>query len=95
MASVIRLRLAVVDALDVELRAAIRAVEQSRQWVSITPTVWAAFDIGAYALNRVKGFIVDDALVRVLKDNPFIFGNIVIALVLITVFCGLEIYGVG
>ena len=93
VAGVIRFSLAVVNPLDIEFTAAIGAPKQACKRVSVPPTVRAAFDVCAEPLYNIVGFLVDYGAVGVLENDPFIFGNIVVALFLIAVFRGLEIDG--
>ena len=85
--------LAVVDTVDVHLAAAVRTVHQSRKGSDFAPAVRIAAYISPDFLHKVKGLLVDDSFVGVLKNRPFVLRNIVAFLVL-EVLAGFEIDGV-
>ena len=81
-ASVIRDALAVIHTLDIHLAAAIGTVEQASQRSGLAPAVRVTLDIGTDALYVVKGLLVDDGFMGILKNRPFTFIDIVTFLVL-------------
>ena len=89
-ASKLWVTLAVIDAMDIHLAAAVGAVHQAGQRVGLAPAVRVAPDIRPDALHIVKGFLVDDGLMGILENRPLAFVNIVAFLVL-EVLAGLEI----
>ena len=93
-ASKLRVTLAVIDAMDIHLAAAVaQYIRPVRGWAS-PPAVRVAPDICPDALHIVKGFLVDDGLMGILENRPLTFVNIVAFLVL-EVLAGLEIDGVA
>src|SRR5699024_1897795 len=93
-ASKLWVTLAVIDAMDIHLAAAVGAVHQAGQRMGLAPAVRVAPDIRPDALHIVKGFLVDDGLMGILENRPLAFVNIMAFLVL-EVFAGLEIDGVA
>ena len=93
-ASKLWVTLAVIDAMDIHLAAAVGTVHQAGQRVGLAPAVRVTPDICPDTLHIVKGFLVDDGLMGVLENRPLIFVNIVAFLVL-EVPAGLEIDGVA
>ena len=68
--------------MDIHFRAAVRAVHQSGQQVNLTPSVRIAADIASDLLNQIKGCLIDDRLLCILKDYPVILRHIMTLLVL-------------
>ena len=93
-ASKLWVTLAVIDAMDIHLAAAVGAVHQAGQRMGLAPAVRVAPDIRPDALHIVKGFLVDDGLMGILENRPLAFVNIVAFLVL-EVLAGLKIDGVA
>ena len=93
-ASILRVALAVIGAMDIHLAAAVGTVHQAGQRVGLAPAIRVAPDIRPDALHIVKGFLVDDGLMGILENCPLAFVNIVAFLVL-EVLAGLEIDGVA
>ena len=89
-ASVLRDALAVVCAVNIHLAAAIGAVHQAGQGMGLPKAVRVASGVSPDTLHIVKGFLVDNGLMGVLKNRPFAFVNIVTFLVL-KVLAGFEI----
>ena len=89
-ADILRLILAVVNAVDVQLAAAVRAIHQSCQRVDVSPSVRAAFDTAANTLYVIERGLVNNRFVGVLKDCPLAFIDVMTFLVL-EVFTGLEV----
>ena len=89
-ASVLRDALAVVCAVNIHLAAAIGAVHQAGQGMGLPKAVRIASGVSPDTLHIVKGFLVDNDLMGVLKNRPFAFVNIVTFLVL-KVLAGFEI----
>ena len=89
-ASVLRDALAVVCAVNIHLAAAIGAVHQAGQGMGLPKAVRIASGVSPDTLHIVKGFLVDNGLMGVLKNRPFAFVNIVTFLVL-KVLAGFEI----
>ena len=73
--------LAVVGAMDVHLAAAVRTVHQARKGSDFAPAVRIAAYISPDFLHKVKGLLVDDSFVGVLKNRPFVLRDIVAFLV--------------
>ena len=86
--------LAVVCAVDIHLAAAIGAIKQACEWRGLAPAVRVASDLAADFLHKVKGLLVNDGFVRILKNRPFVLRDIMTFLVL-EVLSGLEIDGVS
>ena len=89
-ASVLRDALAVVCAVNIHLAAAIGAVHQAGQGMGLPKAVRVASGVSPDTLHIVKGFLVDDGLMGVLKNRPLAFIHIVAFLVL-EVLAGFEI----
>ena len=90
---ILRNALAVVGAVDVHLAAAVGTVEQVGQRRSLTVAVWVAPEIAPDTSYVVKGFLVDDSIMGILKNCPLVFIDIVTFLIL-EMLSGLEIDGV-
>ena len=86
--------LAVVGAVDIHLAAAIGAIEQAREGSCFAPAVRVASDISTDFLHKVKDLLVNDRLMGILKNCPFVLRDIMAFLVL-EVLSGLEIDGVS
>ena len=86
--------LAVVGAVDIHLAAAVGAIEQASKWSCFAPAVRVASDIPTDFLHKVKGLLVNDRLMGILENCPFVLRDIMAFLVL-EVLSGLEIYGVS
>ena len=84
--------LAIVGAVDIHLAAAIGTIEQAREGSCFAPAVWITPYIAADFLHQIKGLLVDNGFMGILKDRPSVLRNIVAFLVL-KVFAGLEIDG--
>ena len=93
-ASKLWVTLAIIDTMNIHLAAAIGTVHQAGQRVGLAPAVRVTPDICPDTLHIVKGFLVDDGLMGILKNRPLAFVYIVAFLVL-EVFAGLEIDGVA
>ena len=93
-ASKLWVTLAIIDTMNIHLAAAIGTVHQAGQRVGLAPAVRVTPDICPDTLHIVKGFLVDNGLMGVLKNRPLAFVNIVAFLVL-EVLAGLEIDGVA
>ena len=86
--------LAVVGAVDIHLAAAIGTIEQAREGSCFAPAVRVASDIPTDFLHKVKGLLVNDRLMGILENCPFVLRDIMAFLVL-EVLSGLEIDGVS
>ena len=86
--------LAVVGAVDIHLAAAIGTIEQAREGSCFAPAVRVASDIPTDFLHKVKGLLVNNGFVRILKNRPFVLRDIMAFLVL-EVLSGLEVDGVS
>ena len=86
--------LAVVGAVDIHLAAAIGAIKQASKVSCFAPAVRVASDIPTDFLHNVKGWLVDDWLMGIFKNRPFVLRHIMAFLVL-EVLSGLEIDGVS
>ena len=86
--------LAIVGAVDIHLAAAIGTIEQACQRCDFAPAVRVASDIPADFLHKVKGLLVNDRLMGILKNCPFVLRDIMAFLVL-EVLSGLEVDGVS
>ena len=86
--------LAVVSAVDIHLAAAIGTIEQAREGSCFAPAVRVASDIPTDFLHKVKGLLVNNGFVRILKNRPFVLRDIMAFLVL-EVLSGLEIDSVS
>ena len=91
---ILRNALAVVGAVDVHLTAAIGAVKQAGQRCGLAVSVRVASGISPDALYVVKGFLVNNSLMGILKNRPLVFIDIVTFLVL-EMLAGLEIDGMA
>ena len=89
-ASKLWVTLAVIDAMDIHLAAAVGAVHQAGQGMGLPKAVRVASGVSPDTLHIVKGFLVDNGLMGVLKNRPLTFIYIVAFLVL-EVLAGLEI----
>ena len=74
--------LAVVGAVDIHLAAAIGAIEQACERCGLTPAVRVASDLAADFLHKVKGLLVNDGFMGILKNRPFVLRDIMTFLVL-------------
>ena len=83
---------AIVGAVDIHLAATIGTIEQTCEGSRFAPAVWITPYIAANFLRQIKGLLVDNGFMGILKDRPFILRNIVAFLVL-KVLAGLEIDG--
>ena len=72
-ASVLRDALAVVCAVNIHLAAAIGAVHQAGQRMGLPKAVRVASGVSPDTLHIVKGFLVDNGLMGVLKDQSLTF----------------------
>ena len=86
--------LAVIGAVDIHLAAAIGAIEQAREGSCFAPAVWVASDIPTDFLHKVKGLLVNDRLMGILENCPFVLRDIM-AFFVLEVLSGLEIDGVS
>ena len=86
--------LAVVGAVDIHLAAAIGTIKQACEGSRFAPAVRVASDIPTDFLHKVKGLLVNNSFVRILKNRPFVLRDIMAFLVL-EVLSGLEIDGVS
>ena len=86
--------LAVVGAVDIHLAAAIGTIKQACEGSCFAPAVRVASDIPTDFLHKVKGLLVNNGFVRILKNRPFVLRDIMAFLVL-EVLSGLEIDGVS
>ena len=82
--------LSVVSAVDIHLAAAVGTVEQACKGSCFAPAIRVSLDIASDFLHKVKGLLVDNRLMGVLKNRPFVLRHIMAFLVL-EVFSGLEI----
>ena len=86
--------LAVVGAVDIHLAAAIGTIKQASEWSCFAPAVRVASDFAADFLHKVKGLLVDDRLMSILENCPFVLRDIMAFLVVAVLSC-LEIDGVS
>ena len=73
---------AVVGAVDIHLTAAIGTIKQACEGCAFAPAVRVASDLAADFLHKVKGLLVDDRLMSILENCPFVLRNIMAFLVL-------------
>ena len=85
--------LAIVGAVDIHLAAAIGTIEQACEGSRFAPAVWITPYIAADFLHQIKGLLVNNGFMGILKDRPLVLRNIVAFLVL-KVLAGLKIDGV-
>ena len=78
--------LAVVGAVDIHLAAAIGTIKQTCEGCNLAPAVRVAFDFAADFLHKVKGLLVDDWLMGILENRPFVLRDIMAFLVLEVLF---------
>ena len=81
----------IVYSLDIHFAAAVSAIHQSSERVRFAPTVWITPYLSSDALYVVKGFLVDNRRMGILKDQPLVFIYIMALFVLEMLAC-LEIY---
>ena len=81
----------VARSMHIHFTATIGTIHQSCKGVIVAPTIGIPFDISSYSLHIIKGFLVDNRLVSILKDEPLIFGYIGAFLVLEMLSC-FEVY---
>ena len=79
--------LAVVGAVDIHLAAAIGAIKQASKVSCFAPAVRVASDIPTDFLHKVKGWLVDDWLMGLFKNRPFVLRHIMAFLVLKMLAC--------
>ena len=91
---ILRNTLAVVGTVDIHLAAAIGTIKQACEGSCFAPAVRVASDIPTDFLHKVKGLLVNNGFVRILKNRPFVLRDIMAFLVL-EVLSGLEIDGVS
>ena len=72
--------LAIVGAVDIHLAAAIGTIEQACEGSRFAPAVWITPYIAADFLRQIKGLLVDNGFMGILKDRPFVLRNIVLFL---------------
>ena len=89
-----RNELAVVGAVDIHLAAAIGTIEQACEGCCLAPAVRVASDLAADFLHKVKGLLVDDRLMGILKNRPLVLRDIV-AFLILEMLSGLEVDGVS
>ena len=81
-AGILRDAPAVIGAVNIHFAAAVGAVHQAGQRVGLAPAVRVAPHVAPDALYIVKGRLIDDGLMRVLKNRLLAFIDIVAFLVL-------------
>ena len=81
-----------VGAVELHLAATIGRIEQACEGSRFAPAVWITPYIATDFLHQIKGLLVDNGFMSILKDLPFVLRNIVAFLVL-KVLAGLEIDG--
>ena len=86
--------LAVIGAVDIHLAAAIGTIKQACEGSFFAPSVRLASDIPTDFLHKVKGLLVNDRLMGILENCPFVLRDIMAFLVL-EVLSDLEIDGVS
>ena len=86
--------LAVVGAVDIHFASAIGTIKQACEGSCFAPAVRVASDIPTDFLHKVKGLLVNDRLMGILENCPFVLRDIMAFLVL-EVLSGLEIDGVS
>ncbi len=91
---ILRNALAVVGAVDIHLAAAIGTIKQACEGSCFAPAVRVTSYIPTDFLRKVKGLLVNNGFMGILKDRPFVLRNIMAFLVL-KVLSGLEIDGVS
>ena len=91
---ILRNALAVVDAVNIHLPAAIGAVKQAREGCGFAPAVRAASDVSPDFLHKVKGFLVNDGFMGVFKNCPLVLRDIMAFLVL-EMLAGLKVAGMS
>ncbi len=79
--------LAVVGAVDIHLAAAIGTIKQACEGSCFAPAVRVASDIPTDFLHKVKGWLVDDWLMGIFKNRPFVLRHIMAFLVLKMLAC--------
>ena len=93
-AGILRNTLAVVGAVDIHLAAAVGTIKQACEGSCFAPAVRVASDIPTDFLHKVKGLLVNDRLMGILENCPFVLRDIM-AFFVLEVLSGLEIDGVS
>ena len=61
-------KFSIVYSLDTHFAAAISAIHQSYEWVRFAPTIGITLYLPSDTLHVIKGFLVDNRRMGVLKD---------------------------
>ena len=69
---ILRNTLAVVGAVDIHLATAIAAIEQAREGSCFAPAVRVESDIPTDFLHKGKSLLVNDSLMGILENYPFV-----------------------
>ena len=64
--------LAIVGAVDIHLAAAIGTIEQACEGSRFAPAVWITPYIAADFLHQIKGLLVDNGFMGILKEPPLL-----------------------
>ena len=72
---ILRNTLAVVGTVDIHLAAAIGTIKQACEGSCFAPAVRVASDIPTDFLHKVKGLLVNDRLMGILENCPFVSGT--------------------
>ena len=86
-ASILRNTLAVVGTVDIHLATAVGTIKQASEGSSFAPAVRVASDISSDFLHKVKSWLVDDWLMGIFKNRPFVLRHIMAFLVLKMLAC--------
>ena len=68
--------LAVVDAVDIHLAAAIGTITQACEGSCFAPAIRVASDIPTDFLHKVKGLLINDGFMGILENCPFVLRDI-------------------
>ena len=74
----------------IHFRTAISTIHQPCQWMCFSPSIRISADILPNPLDIIKGFLINDCFLRILKYCPVIFGHIM-AFFVLKMLSGLKI----
>ena len=80
--------------MDIHFAAAISTIEQARQRCNIAPAIGITAYLASDFLCKVKGLLVNDGFMGILKNRPFVLRHIM-AFLILEMLSGLEIDGVS
>ena len=83
--------LSIVYPVDIHFCSAVRTIHQSGPWMCFSPSIWVSSYITSDPLYIIKGLLVYDRLLRVLKHRPLVFPYIM-AFLILEMLSGFKVY---